>query len=152
MGPTKNVHLLQLSVPAFGMKPVLGKPGVVIATIQLSHAERQLVLVVDQGGDNAGVSATNCLPDLMTYCASREGPFSTVASAIWVQQDSDGRFDLVHPTWEGRVCRAVGWSAIKWPLSEPRSEAAFLLVFGELADELLQTIRSFTGSGRRDVA
>lgn len=146
MGPTRNVHLMQLHVPAVGMRPVLGKPGIVIGTIPLEHGEKQLVIVFDQAEENTGASATNCLPDLMTYCAGQGGPFGNLSSAIWVQRDSDGKYDLVHPTWEGSVCRAVAWSAIKWPFSEARSEAAFLLVFGDVGDELLQAVRSFAGA------
>lgn len=147
MGPTRNVHLMQLHVPAVGMRPVLGRPGIVIGTIPLEHGEKQLVIVFDQAQENTGASATNCLTDLMTYCAGQGGHFGNLNSAIWVQRDSEGKYDLVHPTWEGSVCRAVAWSAIKWPFSEPRSEAAFLLVFGDVGDELLQAVRSFIGAG-----
>jgi len=131
--------------------------GIVLVARPLFDASEKLqsalCLVADLeglGGTNDWASATNAMEIIIGHFGAEIARYvdAPLVSLIWVQLDSMGCFDYVHPIWTGGLrIPFVRWAAMHAPRCFPRSIDAFKAVWGETAEMLLADVAK-QGIGR----
>jgi hypothetical protein len=127
-------------VSAVSMRIVQGKPGIVCVGLDAHEDAPPLVLIWDEDaeGHNDGCSATNAIAYVLAFLRQHWAGRLEVQRALVVERDSNRDFDLVSPSWldgsNAAAPPAIGWRALRWPGTEPRSFAAFRGMFGARAD------------------
>lgn len=125
---TQRVEAGQPGILCYGFPPAEGNPG--------------LIVVWDED-INQGASATNSIETVLRYLDELWGHLFPVSRALVVERDSVGDFDHANPSWNSDTAQLlrrtplVNWQPLKWPGCEPRSEAAFVAMFGERARAVL---------------
>lgn len=118
-------------------------PGICLVGVHLAIAEVPLLLVWDEEGANEGASVTNAIAHLLQWLQERWPDFP-VRQCVVVEHDSMGYFDHAYPEWSSEnpaVLPTVGWKPLRWPGATPRTEEAFLGLFGLTAREALHSVQ-----------
>ena len=143
-----QIYEARLFYPYVGAEPQPGE-GLLLLASGAESGFPALLLVLDEGTKNKGVSATNSLVSTLNW-VQRHWPKLGLGSANILQYDSEGYWDHVHPTWvmgEGELARevtSINWSPVKWPCAPHRSFKAARAMFGTQIEGLLGHARRTT--------
>lgn len=110
-----------------------GRHGIGCAGIYRPELSSGLVLIADGREYNTGASATNAMEPVLAYLVSEYGARIDFSHCRYVQLDSDGQFDLVHPVWSpSKQLEDAHFAPLTHEGTPPRSEQAFMAEFGPL--------------------
>jgi hypothetical protein len=145
-------HCVRLQVVSAASRRIEeGKPGMVCVGFPGDAESPPLIVVWDEGVYNEGASATNSIDSVLMWLRERWDGLIDVEQALVVECDSSGEFDHAYPDWaaaarHGRAGQPfIGWQPLRWPRAVPRSEAAFVGMFGARALATLEAVRAARG-------
>lgn len=126
-------HLLLASVlvPHVGARIQYGECGIVIAALAVRRSTNRPLVVLWDGPDNPGASATNAMHALLAWAAAF-WPLYPVRDARLLQRDSAGCFDEVVATWTGEppAPARFTWRPVLAPQASPRTWGAVQATLG----------------------
>ena len=115
-----NVVIERLYVPNVGAKPIPGGKGIIIVGLLAKDGFPAMLLIWDEGDENRGASATNCMAALLLW-VYKNWPDFPVKTSIMIQRDSTGWFNRIEAEWRNSMSisrqaeHIVNFKPIRWP-------------------------------------
>lgn len=104
--------LLHIELDHVGGKPHPGPNGSLAVCFR--EMPRPFVLLIDKQGENRGASVTNAARELVTYVYEIAYAPTTIApqGIEWIELDSMGYFDRLHPTWRDEAVIGMAYAPL----------------------------------------